>query len=128
MFDAISMKMMQQDSSLFIANLNGTSVLISKDMCQNVAKRLSPFSLKVQDKHMSINPTGYLYTVQNSRYCYVGIQQNSEDNQTQITLGQIFLRNFYTVLDYKNNLILAGVNANSINDSSMDIEAQDNNP
>jgi hypothetical protein len=41
--------------------------------------------------------------------CFIGVQ-SIPDNFNQYRLGTIFLRNFYTGLDYENNLIMIGVN------------------
>ena len=41
--------------------------------------------------------------------CFIGVQ-SIPDNFNQYRLGTIFLRNFYTGLDYENNLILLGPN------------------
>jgi hypothetical protein len=39
------------------------------------------------------------------------------DNLNQIRLGSVFLRNFYTVLDFDNNYIMIGLNKEALADS-----------
>lgn len=41
--------------------------------------------------------------------CFIGIQ-SIPDRYNQYRLGTIFLRNFYTGLDYENNLVVLGIN------------------
>lgn len=41
--------------------------------------------------------------------CFIGLE-GIPDKYNQIRLGTVFLRNFYTVLDYDNNLIALGLN------------------
>ena len=45
----------------------------------------------------------------NQRDCFIGIQ-SIPDKYNQYRLGTIFLRNFYTGLDFDNNYILLGIN------------------
>jgi hypothetical protein len=46
--------------------------------------------------------------------CFIGIEK-IPDSSNQYRLGTIFLRNFYTGLDFDNNIILIGVNRGSSN-------------
>lgn len=68
----------------------------------------------IQSTQVSINPRGYLYEVDAYSYppgvkCFIGIE-SIPDILNHFRLGTIFLRNFYTVLDFENNLIVVGVN------------------
>lgn len=61
---------------------------------------------------MTITPQGYLYNLEGrEKDCFIGISQ-IPDSSNQYRLGTIFLRNFYTALDYDENLIIMGVNKN----------------
>ena len=65
----------------------------------------------LQKTKIIIKPKGYLYEKPNdSDDCYIGLQAIPDD-ANQYRLGTIFLRNFYTALDFDNNLIMIGVNA-----------------
>lgn len=59
--------------------------------------------------------------------CFVGIQ-SIPDSANQYRLGTIFLRNFYTALDFDNNLILIGVNKGSSLDNRAKIRGKIDNP
>ena len=41
--------------------------------------------------------------------CFIGVQ-SIPDSYNQYRLGTIFLRNFYTALDYEHNLVIMGIN------------------
>lgn len=61
---------------------------------------------------MTINPPGYLYDLDGrSDECFIGISEIPE-SANQYRLGTIFLRNFYTALDFDENLIAVGINKN----------------
>ena len=59
--------------------------------------------------------------------CFVGIQ-SIPDETNQFRLGTVFLRNFYTALDYDKNLIMIGVNAESAGGSEVEILGRVANP
>lgn len=60
-----------------------------------------------------MRPRGYLYQIEyDIKNCFIGLQ-SIDDNANQFRLGTIFLQNFYTALDYDNNMILLGVNKGS---------------
>ena len=57
-------------------------------------------------------PAGYIYSLAGQENdCFIGISQ-IPDQSNQYRLGTIFLRNFYTALDYDENLIIMGINKN----------------
>ena len=55
-----------------------------------------------------MHPKGYLFTV--GTQCHIGIE-SIPDDFNQFRLGTIFLRNFYTVLEFDLNLIMLGINS-----------------
>ena len=61
----------------------------------------------------------------NKNKCFVGIEA-VPDKFNQIRLGRVFLRNFYTVLDYEQNLIMLGLNQEAGGATTASIN--DNNP
>lgn len=56
-----------------------------------------------------IKPHGYLYHLNGQSDCFIGIE-SIPDHNNEIRFGTIFLRNFYTGLDYSQNLIMLGLN------------------
>jgi len=59
--------------------------------------------------------------------CFIGIQK-IDKHANQYRLGTIFLRNFYTALDFDNNLILMGVNKGSSDKAKAYIKGELSNP
>ena len=59
--------------------------------------------------------------------CFIGIQK-IPNSANQYRLGTIFLRNFYTALDYDNNLILMGINKGSSERAKAYIDGKISNP
>ena len=69
-----------------------------------------------------MNPRGYLYYIdENIQECYIGVS-SIPDSKNQFRLGKIFLWNFYTVLDYDQNLIKIGVNVGSKDIAKAEID------
>lgn len=65
----------------------------------------------LESTQMIINPKGYTYQLdENQGYCQVGIAADKNSDSNEYRLGTIFLRNFYTSLDYDADLIAIGVN------------------
>jgi len=52
---------------------------------------------------------GYLYEIAFQNECFIGVS-SIPDKYNQYRLGTVFLRNFYTALDYENNTIMLGIN------------------
>lgn len=63
----------------------------------------------VQNTAITISPKGYLFQVSLQSDCFIGIS-SIPDKYNQYRLGTIFLRNFYTALDYENNMVMFGIN------------------
>jgi len=59
--------------------------------------------------------------------CFIGVQA-IPDSANQYRLGRVFLRNFYTALDYDKNLIMIGPNAHSSQGAKAYIEGRVENP
>ena len=56
-----------------------------------------------------IKPKGYTYELPNQNDCFIGVSE-IPDSYNQYRLGTIFLRNFYTGLDYNTQEIMLGIN------------------
>jgi len=59
--------------------------------------------------------------------CFIGLE-SIPDDENQYRLGRVFLRNFYTGLDYDQNLIMIGPNAYSSKDAKAYINGKVKNP
>ena len=105
-------EMRKNEISVISSELDQQHQLIARKSCHALAKVLKPISFKLQNTAMTITPQGYLYNLQGSeKDCFIGISE-IPDKSNQYRLGTIFLRNFYTALDYDENLIIMGVNKN----------------
>lgn len=81
--------------------------------CKDVWGFLKPIAFKLEKTNIVIQPRGYTYQLDpNQGYCQIGIQPTPGDSN-EYRLGTIFLRNFYTALDYDADLIVIGVNRGS---------------
>jgi hypothetical protein len=64
----------------------------------------------LQDTRIIIKPRGYIYHLADqNKDCFIGIS-SLPDSHNQYRLGTVFLRNFYTALDFSQNLIIIGLN------------------
>ena len=71
---------------------------------------------------------GYTYEIGeiDQTTCYLALQ--SLPGQNEYRLGSVFLRNFYTVLDYEKDLIWIGVNDDASEVAKAKINGFTNNP
>ena len=98
--------------------------------CSQIYNVLSPISFKLQSTTISIAPRGLT----------LKSDPNSEDEKCRIALeklvgvsneyrlGNVFLRNFYTALDFDNDLIIIGVNKGMNSVAMASIEGRVYNP
>jgi len=89
---------------------NDKTVMVAHKPCDRVYNSLGDISFTLQGVRIELQPRGYMYSLDGDvTKCFIGIEK-IPDSANQYRLGTIFLRNFYTGLDYDNNLILMGVN------------------
>ena len=67
-----------------------------------MTKYLRDFKFLISKTRITLRPAGYLYTMPDSRDCFIGISP-IDDKLNHYRFGTIFLRNFYMALDYENN-------------------------
>lgn len=78
--------------------------------CRDIIHKLKPIYFKLESTEIKIYPKGYTYQLdKNQGYCQVGLQ-GIPGESNEYRLGTIFLRNFYTSLDYEKDQIAIGVN------------------
>lgn len=100
--------MISQESSLQQEVLSeGRIRLFSSKECDDIENRLGILEFNIQQSTVRLSPKGYLYDKDGK--CFVGIE-SIPDKFNHIRLGRVFLRNFYTVLDFENNYIILGIN------------------
>jgi hypothetical protein len=89
------------------------TILVANKPCDDLYDSLGNLEFRLQGTNVAIRPRGYLYHIDgDNRKCFIGIQ-SIPDSANQYRLGTIFLQNFYTALDFDNNMILLGVNKGS---------------
>ena len=104
--------------------IENDEILVARKQCFDLYDVLKPISFHVQNTEIVIKPRGYTYSMGND--CFIGISA-IDDSLHQIRLGTVFLRNFYTGLDFDKNMIMLGVNAQN-NDSEVSIIGKSANP
>lgn len=88
-------------------------IRIPNKNCKDVWQYLKPISFKLENTSIVIEPRGYTYQLDPRQgYCQIGLQPTPGESN-EYRLGTIFLRNFYTALDYDSDLIVIGVNRGS---------------
>lgn len=79
--------------------------------CDKIYDKMKPISFKLQTTQMVLKPQGYTYMFNEDQgYCQIGLER-LKGVANEYRLGTLFLRNYYTGLDYDNDLIIIGVNA-----------------
>ena len=83
--------------------------------CAEFWQYMKPIEFKLERTVIKINPSGYTYQEydKNQGFCQVGLHTVPDPNINEYRLGTVFLRNFYTALDYDRDLIVIGVNKGS---------------
>lgn len=108
-FRQLKKYMMLKDRSIKVREIDGNEILVSSLSCENLAKKLDPLEFMLHHTKIKIKPMGYLYSFLNQKDCFIGVQ-SIPDRFNQYRLGTIFLRNFYTGLNYHYNSLLIGLN------------------
>ena len=82
-------------------------------MCEQVAKKLGSVAFNVDDTIFEMSPMAYLH--QGEGICQFAIAENPLDkfNNGNFLFGGLFLKHFYSIYDYDNELISLGVNMHS---------------
>lgn len=84
----------------------------SGSKCQTIANDLSPVSFNIGDTIFELSPMAYLHQ---GEVCQFAIASNPLDsmNNGNFLFGGLFLKHFYSIYDYENELISLGVNSHS---------------
>lgn len=101
--------MKRQDSTIYVQTVDNNEILVSRKKCSELYNLYSDLKFTIQGTEITIKPKGYLYSLGAQNDCFIGLQ-SIPDKYNQYRLGTIFLRNFYTGLDFENNMLLIGVN------------------
>ena len=81
--------------------------------CRDIWHKLKPIYFKLENTQFKIYPKGYTYQIDpNQGFCQVGLQ-GIPGESNEYRLGTIFLRNFYTSLDFVRDHIAIGINRGS---------------
>lgn len=105
------MKVMQNtEKSVHRQSVEGNDILVARKPCDELYNTLGEIQFSLQGTVMNIKPKGYLYHQPMQPDCFIGVQ-SIPDDANQYRLGRIFMRNFYTALDFDQNIIMIGPNA-----------------
>ena len=113
-FNQLEELMMAQDPTIYKQNVDGAEILVSTRECKFLETIYGDLEFTLQNTKIIITPGGYLYSSPNQDDCFIGVQ-SIPDKYNQYRLGTIFLRNFYTGLNFDKNLLLIGLNNDSEN-------------
>lgn len=128
MFDNVMREISKVDRTVFTQQVDGNTIMVSRKQCKDLWNSYSDISFMLSGTEISIKPRGYLYSLPNQNDdCFIGLQA-IPDSANQYRLGTIFLRNFYTGLDYDQNLIMIGANAYSSDAAKAQIRGKAKNP
>mmetsp|Transcript_9682 Transcript_9682/g.16287 ORF Transcript_9682/g.16287 Transcript_9682/m.16287 type:complete len:234 (-) Transcript_9682:135-836(-) len=108
-FYQIKEKLLKVDSTVVEQRVDGRQILVSKNRCERLYSVYGDLEFLLHNTKIQIKPQGYLYSEPYQSDCFVGIER-IPDRMNQYRLGTIFLRNFFTGLDYENGQILIGLN------------------
>ena len=123
-------KQMQKTPNVNIQaqNVSGHQIIVARNSCEELYDTLGDIEFALQGTIMMIKPRGYLFRQpMMTKDCFFGIE-SIPDSANQYRLGRLFLRNFYTGLDYDNNLIMIGPNAHSSQGAKAYIQGKVRNP
>lgn len=111
MFDQLLREMQRHERTIYKGSVEGKKIMIARKKCSTLYDKLQDIEFKLHHTTIVIKPQGYLYSMggQNAD-CFIGIESIPDNN---FRLGTIFLRNFYTALDFEHNFIMIGVNNGS---------------
>ena len=73
--------------------------------CENLEKRLSPVAFQFSEYIFEMNPSQYLFQDEEKSRCYILIHKCTlpGQNANLFLVGDVFLRNFYSVFDFEKN-------------------------
>jgi hypothetical protein len=93
-----------------VTNFDGSVTMEADKPCEAAHAKLKDISFKLQTTEVVLHPEGYTYSLSaQEKRCQIGIEK-LRGVQSEYRLGTVFLRNFYTGLDFKNDMIYIGVN------------------
>jgi len=114
-FKQLEANLKKVDPTVTQARLNKDDdgpILQSSRNCKDLYDMFGNLQFTLHQTMVVIKPRGYLYAYEGQDDCYIGVQAIA-DALGEYRLGSIFLRNFYTGLDYEHNMLLIGLNKNS---------------
>ena len=91
----------------------------SRAQCTKLAHKLQSVSFNIDGTMFELKPLAYLH--QGPEICQFAIAENPLDmkNNGNFLFGSLFLKHFYSIYDFDNELISLGVNTHSKNVVSM---------
>ena len=127
-FENLLNEMRTKEKTIGSYPVDDKTILVAHQPCDKLYDTLGDISFNLQGTKVEIKPRGYLYPMSfDMTRCFIGIEK-IPDSSNQYRLGTIFLRNFYTALDFDNNLVLMGVNRGSSSRAKAYINGELSNP
>jgi hypothetical protein len=111
-----------------VTNADGSITMEADKPCEIATQKLKDITFKLQTTTITLRPKGYIYEIgPHEKRCQIGIEK-LKGVQSEYRLGSVFLRNFYTGLDYKNDMIYIGVNKGQAENARASIHGRVYNP
>lgn len=127
-FNNVLQAMRKDERSVYPYQLDGRMILAARRDCEDLYTTMKDIEFMLQNTKIVIKPKGYMYKLWGMENdCFLGIE-SIPDSANQYRLGTIFLRNFYTALNFDQNLIMIGVNKGSSDLAKATIIGEAYNP
>lgn len=84
----------------------------SNEPCSNFSSELQPLTIRLNNNNFIIPPEGYLLEDKFEHRCVIAVSYISDATELYI-LGDTFLRNFYTVLNFDDYTVAFAVSSNA---------------
>lgn len=92
--------MRKNERTIYAHEIDGRKILIARKACDDLYDKMHSIQFMLQNTKIVIKPRGYMYHLGGqSDDCFIGIE-SIPDSANQYRLGTIFLRNFYTALNF----------------------------
>jgi len=101
--------MLQHDKTIEESKVENDNILVSRKSCKETIKVLKDLQFVLGGTEIIIRPQGYTYQLPGMTDCFIGVS-SIPDSFNQYRLGTIFLRNFYTGLNFETQEIMLGLN------------------
>jgi hypothetical protein len=118
-FDALKEIIEAKESEVQTVPISDSSnILMIPKSCSELYATLENFIFNIVNTQFILKPASYLHESKSGTQCFLGFA-SIPDEQNQFILGNYFLHQFYTVLDFERNVVMVGRKENGLEESDM---------